>query len=136
MREDIQLVEDDDNARVGILQTDTKTRGKGQNATGSMADGMITTYSSENCVVEVVANRRQLAYKDSGGTNDASTLYAIDTENVGVSWKRKPSATKILEQGLGHTRTVFAYWTLWYGPEKAHGCIDCINEDSPFVPNP
>ncbi len=125
----------DDKARVGVLEKQMTSSGKGQSTSGSMADGMITTYAANNVVVDVVANRRQRTYKDSGGTNDASTLYAFDKSQCGVSFQIKPTATKLLEKGLGHTRTVYTYYNVWYGVEKAHGCIDCINEDTPFQAN-
>ena len=125
----------DDKARVGVLERQMSSSGKGQSNSGSTADGMVTTYAANNVVVDVVANRRQKTYKDSGGTNDASTLYAFDKAQCGVSWQIKPTATKLLESGLGHTRTIYAYYNVWYGVEKAHGCIDCISEATPFQAN-
>lgn len=126
----------DDKARVGVLRTETKSsRSTGKSMAGSMADGMITTYAANNVVVDLVPNRRQRTYADSGGSDQVSTLYAFDASQCGISWQIAPTATEVDHKTLGDSRTVYAYYTVWYGVEKAHGLIDCIDEATPFQAN-
>lgn len=116
-------------ARVASLMSD-----QGKSREQAAALGSVNVFVTDFGTLELVPNRLQQKYKDSGGVNDAADVFIIDPEYAELCYLHGYRTDMLAKTGLAENRQMSVDWTLVVNTEKAHGIIGDVNPDAAVTP--
>lgn len=116
-------------ARIATLQSDT-----GQGESASVAKGSVNVFLTDfGVVLDMMANRLQPVYKDSGTVDDVADMLFIDPEYVRHTFLEGYMVTPLAKVGLTEKRMMSVDWSLKVLNEAAHGVIRCVDPVAPMT---
>jgi len=109
-------------ARIATLTSETTQSNSAATAKGSV-NVMVTDF---NVTLDFVPSRTMRNY-DYGTTDAESCAFLIDTSKLQLSWLHGIRAERLAKNGLSERWLMSGDWTLVVDDEKAHACINSID---------
>jgi len=109
-------------ARVATLQSD-----QGKSGEKATALGAVNVFVTDFGTLELIPNRLQQTYKDSGASDDVADVFILDPEYLSLCYLKGYQTDTLAKTGLAENRQMSVDWSLIVNTEKAHGIIGDVD---------